>query len=64
MDGEELQYAMDFYTESKAKKQKARFVSVESDEDESYQPSPPVPFLPFTSMSLVLTCHDSSLSFW
>jgi hypothetical protein len=45
MDGEELQYAMDFYTERlKAIKQKARFVRVESDEDESYRPSPPVSF--------------------
>ena len=48
MDGEELQYAMDFYYESKRQKQKARYVTVESDEDESYQPSPQVSYFSFT----------------
>ena len=36
---EELEYAMDFYDEQKKQKTKA---CVESDEDESYLPSPEV----------------------
>jgi hypothetical protein len=39
MDKEELEYAMDLYNEQKKDKTKA---CVESDEDESYRPSPEV----------------------
>ncbi len=48
MDGEELQYAIDFYYECKRQKKKARAVDVESDEDETYQPSPQVSSFPLT----------------
>ncbi len=39
MDMEELEYAMDLYDEQKEKKTKA---CVESDDDETYRPSPEV----------------------
>ncbi len=48
MNGEELQYVIDFYNESIRAKSKARAVVVDSDEDESYQPSPQVSTLPLT----------------
>jgi hypothetical protein len=49
MDKEELEYAMDFYIEQKQEKTKA---CVESDEDESYRPSPEVEL----SLSFI-SCH-------
>jgi hypothetical protein len=48
MDGEELQYAIDYYCECKRPKKKAREVDEDSDEDESYQPSPQVTPITFT----------------
>ncbi len=47
MDGEELQYAIDYYYECKKPKKNAREVDEDSDEDESYQPSLQVTTIPF-----------------
>ena len=49
MDQEELQYAIDFYDKSITARKKTR--AVDSDEDESYQPSPQVSFFPLTPMT-------------
>ncbi len=48
MDGEELQYAIDLYNECNGTKEKASVANSESDEDESYQPSPEVSSFPLT----------------
>ncbi len=42
MDREELQYAMDFYIQQQYNNKKGRHVQSDSDEDESYRPSPKV----------------------
>jgi hypothetical protein len=48
MDGAELEYAIDYYIECNGPKAKASVVDSESDEDESYQPSPEVSSCPLT----------------
>ncbi len=46
MNGEELAYAIAYYYECNEPKEKATVVPSESDEDESYQPSPEVSSFP------------------
>jgi hypothetical protein len=55
MDKEELEYAMELFIEQQKDKTKA---SVESDEDESYRPSPEVElsFMSFFLSQLYFTC--------
>ncbi len=48
MDGAELEYAIAYYYECNGPKAKGSVVDSESDEDESYQPSPQVSSYPIT----------------
>ncbi len=60
MDGEELAYAIAFYNKCKRPKAKVSVVDSESDEDESYQPSPKVSSYPVTPKRQRLDTLDAT----